>query len=138
MEGLFFIIFTISMIALTFCTGAIYALIKKKIEAKRRKKHPQLWKWFEECNEKGFESARWYNMHIAPAKRSIDVILREWDYYPIEIRIQKEADLEVLRQSINSAMSVYVGMNTNIESLREKIRKYVKEHDLQWARDMGW
>lgn len=138
MEGLFFIIFTISMIALTFGTGAIYTLINKKIEAKRRKKHPQLWKWFEECNEKSFESARWYNMHIAPAKRSIDVILREWDYYSIEIRNQKEMDLEILRQSIDSATTVYVGMEANVESLREKIRKYVKEHDLQWARDMGW
>ena len=138
MEGLFFIIFSVSMVALTIGTGAIYAFINKKIETKRRKNHPQLWKWFEECNEKSRESARWYNTRIAPKKRAIDTILREWDYYSIEIRTQKETDLEILRQSIDSAMTVYVGMEANVESLREKIRKYVKEHDLQWARDMGW
>lgn len=138
MEGLFFIIFSISMIALTLGTGAIYALIKKKIEDGRRKKHPQLWKWFEECNEKGRESIRWYNTRIAPKKRAIDTILREWDYYSAEIRTQKEEDLENLRQSISSAMNVCVEMDASIEILREKIRNYIKDHDLKWAKDMGW
>lgn len=107
-------------------------------EKKRKKAHPQLWVWFDECNEAGQEECRWYNAQIAPLKSKVDAILREWDYYSAETKFQKEEELENLRKAIESANVVYCEMHYKTETIRSTIHDYVEKHDLEWARHWGW
>lgn len=107
-------------------------------EKKRKKAHPHLWVWFDECDEAGQEECRWHNAQIAPLKNKIDAILREWDYYTAETKLQKEEELENLRKAIESADKVYIEMHNKTEAIRSKIHNYVEEHDLEWARHWGW
>lgn len=125
-------------VSLSFGIGDIVNLCVKTIEDKRKKAHPQLWHWFDECNEAVQEECRWHNAQIAPLKKKIDTILREWNYYTAEAKLQKEEELENLRKAIESADKVYVKMHNKTEVIRSKIHNYVEEHDLEWARYWGW
>lgn len=108
------------------------------IEKKRKKDYPSFWVWLEECNEAGQEECRWHNTQIAPLKNKVDAILREWNYYSTETRIQKEAELENLRKAIESADAVYREMHNKTEAIRDKIHNYVEQNNLKWAKRWGW
>lgn len=111
---------------------------RKAVEKKRKKAHPQLWSWIDECHEAGVEECRWYNAQVAPLKSKVDAILREWDYYSADTKSKKEEELENLRKAIESANAVYYEMNNKTEAIRSKIHDYVEQHDLKWARSWGW
>lgn len=125
-------------VGLSFGIGGIANLCIKITETKRKKAHPELWRWMKDCNEKGQEECRWYNAMVKPLKDKIDTILREWDYYSAETKSQKEEELENLRKAMESAMEVYNEMRADTQTLRDAIHNYVEEHDLEWARHWGW
>lgn len=125
-------------VGLSLAISGIINLCYNLTEENRKKAHPQLWVWFDECNDAGQEECRWHNAQIAPLKNKIDAILREWDYYTAETKLQKEEELENLRKAIESADKVYIEMHNKTEAIRSKIHDYVEEHDLEWARHWGW
>lgn len=125
-------------VGLSLAISGIINLCVDLTEKKRKNAHPQLWVWFDECDEAGQEECRWHNAQIAPLKKKIDAILREWDYYTAETKLQKEEELENLRKAIESADKVYIEMHNKTEAIRSKIHDYVEEHDLEWARHWGW
>lgn len=139
MEGvLIFLGIIVVSVGLSLAISGIINLCYNLTEEKRKKAHPQLWVWFDECNDAGQEECRWHNAQIAPLKNKIDAILREWDYYTAETKVQKEEELENLRKAIESADKVYIEMHNKTEAIRSKIHDYVEEHDLEWARHWGW
>lgn len=139
MEGvLVFLGIIIVSVGLSLAISGAINLCVDLTEKKRKKAHPQLWVWFDECNDAGQEECRWHNAQIAPLKNKIDAILREWDYYTAETKVQKEEELENLRKAIESADVVYREMCNKTEAIRSKIHDYVEEHDLGWARHWGW
>lgn len=107
-------------------------------DAKRRAEHPQLYLWFDECEEAGRQSCMWYNEQIAPLKRKVDTILKEIDYYPAEQRAEKEAELEELRKRIFAAQAIKKTLEEKVEEVRIKIKKYVADNNLEWAKKWGW
>ena len=107
-------------------------------DAKRRAEHPQLYLWFDECEEAGRQSCLWYNEQIAPLKRKVDAILKEIDYYPTEQRAEKEAELEELRKRIYVAQGIKKSLEEKVEEVRTKIKKYVDYNNLEWAKEWGW
>ena len=125
-------------IGLAFAICGIINWRMDRTETKRKQAHPNLWVWFEECDEAGAEECRWYNAQIAPLKKKVDAILREWDYYPTDTKSKKEEELENLRKAIESANKVYTVMHNKTEAIRTKIHNYVEENDLEWARKWGW
>lgn len=125
-------------VGISFAIGGIITIHNSLIDEKRRQTHPQLWLWFEECNEACKQEGMWYNSQIAPLKQKIDIILDKWDYYSAEKRHQKEEELENLRKCIEIADIVYTEMCNKTQEIRSKIHTYVDEHDLEWARHSGW
>lgn len=139
MEVILVLVIIVAFVAgIAFATDKLISWGYDRAEKKRKAEHPQLWKWMEECNEKGAEESRWYNTMVAPLKSKVDAILREWDYYSAETKSQKEEELENLRKAIESAMEVYNEMHADTQTLRDAIRNYVEEHDLKWAQHWGW
>ena len=107
-------------------------------DAKRRAEHPQLYLWFDECDEAGRQSCKWYNEQIAPLKRKVDAILKEIDYCPAEQRVEKEAELEELRKRIYVAQITKKNLEEKVEEVKTKIKKYVADNNLDWAKKWGW
>ena len=139
MEGLLVLLGIIVVsVGLSLGISGIINLCYDVTEDKRKKAHPQLWVWFDECNEAGQEECRWHNAQIAPLKNKVDAILREWNYYSAETKSQNEIELENLRKAIESADVVYREMHNKTEAIRSKFHDYVEEHDLEWARHWGW
>ena len=107
-------------------------------DVKRRQAHSQLYLWFDECEEAGRQSCKWYNEQIAPLKREVDAILKEIDYYPAEQRAKKEVELEELRKRIYVAQAIKKSLEEKVEEVRTKIKKYVADNNLEWAKKWGW
>ena len=129
--GLFLAILTITIIKIdNWCYD--------RKDAKRKAEHPQLYLWFDECEEAGRQSCLWYNEQIAPLKREVDVILKEIDYYPTEQRVEKEAELEELRKRIYVAQCIEKSLDEKVAEVKTKIKKYVADNDLEWAKQWGW
>lgn len=124
--------------ALAFAFSGIITLCCNITENRRKKAHPQLWVWFDECNGAQQEECRWHNAQVLPLKRKIDGILHDWDYYSTDTKRAKEEELENLRKAHESANQVYFEMSLRTAAIREKIHSYVEEHDLDWARHSGW
>lgn len=112
--------------------------IADRRDAKRKREHPELYRLFEEVNSKCSECCHWYNENIAPKKREIDNILKDWDYYTDERRVQKEAELKRLREELQVAEATDNVLESELVELREKTKDYVKTHNLEWAKKWGW
>ena len=138
MEFVILIVLIGGSVLLSIGITELIELHRKAVEKKRKKAHPQLWRWMDECYEAGAEECRWYNAQVAPLKSKVDAILREWDYYSADTKSKKEEELENLRKAIESANAVYYEMNNKTEAIRSKIHDYVEQHDLKWARSWGW
>lgn len=125
-------------VALGFAISNIINLCYDYTEAKRKKAHPDLWVWFDECNEAGDAECLYHNDNIAPLKRKIDNIIKNWNYYTAETKSQKEQELENLRKQLETHNAIYSAMCAETKKIRDKIHNYVEQHDLDWARSWGW
>ena len=110
-------------------------ILKKLIE---KKMHPQLYQLFDEVDEKGFECNRFYREEIAPCKKQIDEILQDWNYYPAEVKKVKEQELEKWRNRLHLANTTMKNLENEKEVVCDKIKKYVEDNNLEWAKQMGW
>ena len=117
---------------------AIVNAIQDRIEAKRKKAHPHLWMLFDECDKAGSAECHYHNDNIAPLKRKIDNIIKNWNYYTAETKSQKEQELENLRKQLETHELVYSMMCAETQDIRDKIHNYVAQHDLKWAKKWGW
>lgn len=129
--GLFF---TVAVIAADKWWSFYYT----RQDIKRRREHPHLYRLFDECDKKGNESIRWHNNEIAPRKKEVDGILKEIDYLPNEQREKKEAELEEIRNRIYLAEITHKVLNEELQGIRDEIRKYVADNNLEWAKKWGW
>lgn len=125
-------------VGLSFAICGIINWRMDRTEAKRKQAHPDLWVWFEECDEAGHAQCVHHNSKIAPLKRKVDAILSEWNYYTEETKSKKEIELEELRKDIEAHEVVYAELCEKTEAIRTKIHNYVEENDLGWAREWGW
>ena len=107
-------------------------------DKKRKQAHPELYRLFELVNEKSSECCRWYNTQISPKKRQVDKLIAEMPYLITEERIKAEQELEELRYAIHTATITDNVLESELEELRQKVRAYVAEHDLEWAKKWGW
>lgn len=123
---------------IAFLSYKIMCWCDDRLDAKRKKAHPDLYRWFDEAHEKGGECIRWYNNEIAPRKRQVDAILRDWNYYTAEEREQKEKELEELRNRIYLANITDRVLEEEKKAICDKIRKYVADNNLEWAKKWGW
>ena len=125
-------------VGLSFAICKIINWRMDRTEAKRKQAHPDLWVWFEECDEAGHAQCVHHNSKIAPLKRKVDAILSEWNYYTEETKSKKEIELENLRKDIEAHEVVYAELCEKTEAIRTKIHNYVEENDLEWERKWGW
>lgn len=109
-----------------------------KREAKRKAEHPQLYQLFNQVDTKSTESVRWYNKEIAPRKREIDAILKEWDYYTADTKRTKERELEELREGIELATVTKKIIDNELRDLQEQVREYIDRNNVKWAKSWGW
>lgn len=123
---------------IAFLSYKIMCWYDDHLDAKRKRMHPDLYRWFDEVDEKGSECIHWYNSEIAPRKRQVDAILRDWNYYTAEERAQKEKELEELRNRIYLANITNKVLEEEKKAIRNKIRKYVADNNLEWAKKWGW
>ena len=107
-----------------------------RITAKRKAEHPELFKLFEAVGERSTMSCRWYNKEIAPRKRQVDAILKEWDYYTEKTKSEKEKELEELREAIELARVTENLIDGELRDLRQQVRDYITKHEIKWAN--GW
>ena len=107
-------------------------------DKKRRQAHPELYRLFALVDEKASECCRWYNTQISPKKKQVDRLIAEMPYLITEERMKKERELAKLRMEIHEATIIDNVLESELEELRQKVRAYVAEHDLEWARKWGW
>lgn len=125
-------------IALSFlCLGPypickICDLICDKKEAKRKSEHPTLFYLLQEYNSVGEEEAQWILQQIQPKKKEIDAILKEMPYYPAEIIIKKEKELERLRSDVYVAQLTARSFVEQKKEIKEKINDYIEKHNIKW------
>ena len=112
--------------------------IADRKDAERKREHPELYRLFDEVNEKCSECCHWHNENIVPLKKEIDRILADWNYYTDARREQKEAELKRLREELQVAQTMDNVLHSELVELREKARDYVRTHNLEWARKWGW
>ena len=124
--------------AIIFITDKTVGWYYDNQDKKRRREHPELFRLFDMVNEKGGECCHWYNEQISPKKREIDNILKDWDYYTDERRTQKEAELKRLREDLQVAQTMDNVLESELVELREQTKDYVKKHNVEWAKKMGW
>ena len=131
-------IFGVIPAAIVWTVFKILDKVADRRDAERQREHPELYRLFDEVNEKCSECCHWHNENIVPLKKEIDRILADWNYYTDARREQKEAELKRLREELQVAQTMDNVLNSELVELREKTRDYVKAHDLEWARKWGW
>lgn len=107
-----------------------------RITAKRKAEHPELFKLFDAVGERSTMSCQWYNKEIAPRKRQVDAILKEWNYYTEKTKSEKEKELEELREAIELARVTENLIDGELRDLRQQVRDYITKHEIKWAN--GW
>lgn len=125
-------------IALSFLFLVPYTICKisdviyNKKEAKRKSEHPILFYLFQEYNSVGEEEAQWILQQIQPKKKEIDTILKDMPYYPAEIFIKKEKELERLRSDVYVAQLTARSFVEQKKEIKEKINDYIDKHNIKW------
>ena len=125
---------TIILLSVGICW--VWGKGQDRINAKRKAEHPELFKLFEMVYERSTMSCQWFNKEIAPRKRQVDAILKEWDYYTEKTKSEKEKELEELREAIELARVTENLIDGELRDLRQQVRDYITAHEIKWAN--GW
>lgn len=120
------------LVAWLICT-AINAIFEHK-ELKKRKAHPKFYGWIAELNEMVGKEIRYHNKEIAPLKREIDKLIAEQPYFTAEQKVLMNGVLEEYRQTLADRKYELKRMGFESAKLRNRIREYNKEHNLE----SGW
>lgn len=139
MEALLVFIVVIAIfVGLYFAIDKTIEFVYNSVEAKRKKEHPKLFELIENHNQCINDECGFYNKNIHPLKQKVDSILRDWNYYPMDTREEMEIQLEDIRSSIQDLLEIYAEKCENTRIADAKVRAYVKEHDVKWAKNWGW
>lgn len=125
---------TIILLAVGF--GWVWDKTQDRITAKRKAEHPELFRLFDAVYERSTMSCQWYNKEIAPRKRQVDAILKEWNYYTEKTKSEKEQELEELREAIELARVTENLIDGELQDLRQQVRDYITANGITWAQ--GW
>jgi hypothetical protein len=123
--------------ACIFVTWVIYAIVNAIWEHKTLKKRleqPKFYGWIAELNDMVGEEVRYHNKEIAPLKREIDKLIAEQSYYAADKRLLMAGVLEEYRQTLADREYELKRMKFESAKLRNRIREYNKEHELE----KGW
>jgi hypothetical protein len=77
------------------------------------------------------EEVRYHNKEIAPLKREIDKLIAEQPYYAADKRLLMAGVLEEYRQTLADREYELKRMKFESSKLRNRIREYNKEHNLE-------
>lgn len=100
-------------------------------ELKKRKAHPQFYGWIDELENIGNQITIFHNKNISPFEKLIDDIVKNWKYYPAELRGVKKDELELFRLRLYQYKEVEKSMKEQEQELLEKIKAYRAEHNLE-------
>lgn len=128
-----FILFGGCVLVAWLLCSAINAIFEHK-ELKKRTAHPQFYGWIAELNEMVAKEVSYHNKEIAPLKREIDRLIAEQPYYAADKRLLMAGVLEEYRQTLADRQYELKRMEFESAKLRNRIREYNKEHELE----KGW
>lgn len=114
-----------------------YAIINAHVEHKeleKRKAHPKFYGWIAELDEKIDVEARYRVNEIAPLKREIDRLIAEMPYFTTEEQVRMLDVMEEYREALADRQYELKRMEFESSKLRNHIREYNKEHNLE----SGW
>ena len=123
------------MIAVVVILGyglpAICNAVVEHKELEKRKEHPQFYSWIDELENIGNQITIFHNKNISPFEKLIDDIVKNWKYYPAELREVKKDELELFRLRLYQYKEVEKSMKEQEKELREKIKAYNAEHNVE-------
>ena len=123
------------MIAVVVILGyglpAICNAVVEHKELEKRKKHPQFYSWIDELENIGNQIAIFHKKNVGPFEKLIDDIVKNWKYYPAELREVKKDELELFRLRLYQYREVEKSMQEQAKELREKIKAYNAEHNVE-------
>lgn len=111
----------------------ISAIFEHKM-LKKRMEHPKFYGWIAELNEMVAKEVSYHNKEIAPLKREIDKLIAEQPYLTAERKMQTLNVLEEYREALADRKYELKRMEFESAKLRNRIREYNKEHNLE----SGW
>ena len=142
MEELISVVIALGLFGMACFLGWLIAEVLNRYsdykDKKRKQAHPELYRLFELVSEKASECCRWHNEQIYPKKKQVDKLIAEMPYLITEERIKAEQELENLRFAIHTATITDNVLESELEELRQKVKAYVAEHNLEWAKKWGW
>jgi hypothetical protein len=130
------VFFAIVGILVLFVCGVadIISLVYDKKELKKRKAHPKFYGWIAELNEMVSAEVRFHNTEISPLVREIDKMIAEMPYLTAEKQVQMVGVLEEYKETLADRKYELKRMEFESAKLRNRIREYNKEHNLE----SGW
>lgn len=135
-EMLMILVGMVIVVGSAILLGIILYFIADKIISfkikKRKQNHPALFEMIEELNKKASHACKFHNTMIVPKKKEIDRILKDWDYYPNEVRAQMKIELESLRQEVYDLGIEEKIINSELNEMRERIEEYKRVHEISW------
>lgn len=132
MELLIYVGITIAVVLiLGYGLPAIYNAVVEHKELEKRKKHPQFYSWISELENIENQITIFHNKNISPFEKLIDDIVKNWKYYPAELRKVKKDELELFRLRLYQYKEVEKSMKEQEQELLEKIKAYRAEHNLE-------
>ena len=121
-------------IFVTLVICAIVNAVWEHKELKKRTAHPKFYGWIAELNEMVSAEVRFHNTEISPLVREIDKMIAEMPYLTTEKQVQMMGVLEEYKEVLADRQYELERMKFESAKLRNRIREYNKEHNLE----KGW
>lgn len=135
-EGILAMIFVgagLAMILLIICVDKYLQHLDKK----RKEQHPMLFILQEQTNEASDRFWNWRTKEINTRKNKIDKILADMPYYPKEVKVQKEEEVEKLRREVYVAMTTDKVLKEELDRCKKATRDYIERHNITWMENWG-
>lgn len=121
-------------VLLAWLVAAIISYVYDRKELKKRKAHPKFYGWIAELNDMVYAEICFRDTEISPLKREIDKMIAEMPYLTAEKQVQMVGVLEEYKETLADRKYELKRMEFESEKLRNRIREYNKEHNLE----SGW
>jgi hypothetical protein len=135
-EGILALVFVgavLAMILISICIDKVL----NYIDQKKRKQHPMLFILKEQTDEASDRFWNWRTKEINTRKNKIDKILADMPYYPKEVKVQKEEEVEKLRREVYVAMTTEKVLKEELDKCRKATRDYIEKHNITWMENWG-
>ena len=135
MEGLYFVFVVCGAALFAFLITRVCIFTQEIKSNKVKAEHPWYFATLEKLNAMHKEEIHFYNANISPLKSAINRILKDWNYYPVCEREEKNVEIEALRCMLHQVEEEYKEMRKKSRALRKELRDYalnVKELKEGW------